>query len=291
MDDPGQAFLRASSFFVDGWTRSFLADSNVSLTSKAVFALVGVLAICGVLMRLRRNRLDAWYLGITLDVVFAWVFSGETTRRLLYPIIPLLILCAAIPVLAMVSRLGARSRLIALTAVTALPVLLCLPALSMIWERSRDDRAVIAGCPQTYREIGDYYWTRDIEDAQKLAVLEVTMLCGLQSLDKVTPPGSVVMWVRPEYVALLGRRAAAAYYYGWTPDDLAREVRKSNVSYFVTTLLDKTDLAGNVRQPTSANGMAISDPVFTLSDGIFEVRKIGTDPIFPPRGKLGSVPN
>lgn len=276
LEDPGHTFMRASNFFFDGWTRSFLADSNVSLTAKFAFAVVGVMAICGLLMRLRRNCLDAWYVGITLDVVFTWVFSGETTRRLLYPVIPLLILCAAIPALAIVSRFTARARLMMLTAITALPVLLALPALAMIWERSGDDRAVIAGCPQTYREIADYYWTRDGEDAQKLAVLEVTMLCGLQSLEKATPPGSVVMWVRPEYVALLGHRPAAAYYYAWTQDDLAREARNAKATYLVTTLLDKTDLAGEVRRPTSANGATISDPVFSLSDGIFEVRRVRT---------------
>jgi len=274
LEDPAHTFARASNFFFDGWTRSFLADSNAPLVAKVAFAVVGLLAIGGLLMRLRRNRLDAWYVGITLDVVFAWVFSGETTRRLLYPVIPLVILCAAIPVLAMVARLAPRARTIALAATTALPALLCLPVLAMLWERSLDDGPVIAGCPQTYREIADSYWTRDAEDARKLAVLEVTVLCGLQSLEKVTPPDSIVMWVRPEYVALVGRRPAAAYYYAWTADDLAREIRQSNASYLVTTLLDKTDLAGNVRRPTSASGDAMSVPVFSLSDGIFEVRKI-----------------
>jgi hypothetical protein len=274
LGDPAHTFVRASNFFFDGWMRSFVADSNAPLAARIAFAIVGLFAICGLLMRLRRNRLDAWYVGITLDVVFAWVFSGETTRRLLYPVIPLLLLCAATPVLAIASRLAGRARALVLAAVTAAPVLLSLPAIVMIWERSRDERAVIAGCPQTYREIADYYWTRDLEDAQKLAVLEVTMLCGLQSLEKITPPGSVVMWVRPEYVALLGHRPGAAYYYAWTPDDLAREVRSSKVSYLVTTLLDKTDLAGGVRLPMSASGQAISDSVFSLSDGIFEVRKV-----------------
>ena len=141
-------------------------------------------------------------------------------------------------------------------------------------EKALDFRPVIAGCPQTHREIADSYWTVDREDAEKLAVLEVTMLCGLQSIDKVTPPGSVVMWVRPEYVALLGHRPAAAYYYAWTGDDLAREITRSHATFLVTTLLDKTDLAGAVKRPASPSGEQISAPVFSLSDGIFEVRKI-----------------
>jgi hypothetical protein len=274
MNDPLGTFGRASAFFFQGWLRSFLVDSNVSLASQVVFAIVGLLAIWGIFMRLRRNRLDAWYAGIMLDVVFAWVFSGDTSRRLLYPLIPLSIFFAAVPVIALFRRLKRRHGEALVGVVISAPLLCCLPALAMIWERSRDERPVIAGCPQTHREIADSYWTRDPDDAEKLAVLEVTMLCGLQSIEKVTAPASVVMWVRPEYVALLGHRPGAAYYYAWSADDLAREVRKSNASYFVTTLLDKTDLSGAVRQPTSSRGEKFSEPVFSLSDGIFEVRRI-----------------
>ncbi|MGZ5103981.1 MAG: hypothetical protein ACXWHB_06275, partial [Usitatibacter sp.] len=60
----------------------------------------------------------------------------------------------------------------------------------------------------------------------------------------VTPPGSRVMWMRPEYVALLGKRPAVPWYFGWDRRTLAREIRRSGTGYVVVARVFKTDLAG-----------------------------------------------
>jgi hypothetical protein len=60
----------------------------------------------------------------------------------------------------------------------------------------------------------------------------------------VTPPDSRVMWMRPEYVALLGKRAAVPWYFAWDRPTLAREIRRSGTGYVVVARLFKTDLAG-----------------------------------------------
>ena len=275
---PSDTFVRASYFLWAGWLRSLVATADVSLAVSLVFGALGVVALVGVVVRAARNRLDGWYALLSLGLIFAWVFSPETTRRLLYPLVPLLLLFVAmvgrIGIAWAVARFPRRLVFWVTLALIALPAALCLMSVAVINEKAIDLRPVIAGCPQKHREIADYYWTAEREDAEKLAVLEVTMLCGLQSIDKVTPPGAVVMWVRPEYVALLGRRPAAAYYYAWTDQQLAHEIAASHATFFVTTLLDKTDLAGAVRQPNSPSGEAISAPVFSLSDGIFEIRKV-----------------
>ena len=166
-------------------------------------------------MRVMRNRFDGWFALLSVGVIFVWTFGPQTTRRLMYPLLPLLLLFAADAVRQLLDalRLVERRRLYAAAAITAMPILLCLPALVAIGEKSLDRRAAIAGCPQTFREITPYYNTVNLEGAEGLARLEVIMLCGLQSLDKVTPPGSVVMWTRPEYVALLAKRPAVPYYY------------------------------------------------------------------------------
>jgi len=277
LENPLDTLVGASRIFFDGWIHSFLADSEATVAAKVVFAGLGLLAIAGALIRTARNQLDGWFAILSLAVVFSWTFSPETTRRLLYPSIPLLILFAALAVRQALgaTQLAGRGLLLAQVALTALPVLLCLPAILLIREKALDHRAVIAGCPQAFREMTPYYTTLNIEGAEGLARLEVMMLCGLQSLDKVTPPGSVVMWTRPEYVALLGHRPAAAYHYAWSPRDLAMEIRRSKVDYLVVSLLNKNDLEGGLPKPLK--GMqeeAYAQPVFASTDNVFVVKKI-----------------
>jgi hypothetical protein len=236
-----------------------------------------LLAIAGALVRTARNHLDGWFAILSLAVVFSWTFSPETTRRLLYPLIPLLILFAALAVRQLLgaTKLAGRGLLLAQVALTALPILLCLPAILIIKEKALDRRAVMAGCPQAFREMTPYYTTLNIEGAEALARLEVMMLCGLQSLERVTPPGSVVMWARPEYVALLGNRPAAAYHYAWAPRDLAMEIKRAKVDYLVVSLLNKNDLEGGLPKPMK--GMqeeAYAQTVFASTDNVFVVKKI-----------------
>jgi hypothetical protein len=277
LENPIDTLIGASRIFFDGWIRSFLADSEATIAAKIVFAGLGLLAIAGALVRTARNHLDGWFAILSLAVVFSWTFSPETTRRLLYPLIPLLILFAALAVRQLLgaTKLAGRGLLLAQVALTALPILLCLPAILIIKEKALDRRAVMAGCPQAFREMTPYYTTLNIEGAEALARLEVMMLCGLQSLERVTPPGSVVMWARPEYVALLGNRPAAAYHYAWAPRDLAMEIKRAKVDYLVVSLLNKNDLEGGLPKPMK--GMqeeAYAQTVFASTDNVFVVKKI-----------------
>src|SRR5205085_11344099 len=103
---------------------------------------------------------------ISLAVIFVWTFTPETTRRLLYPLVPLMIVFAISIARRMLARLPLdnRRRLFAGAAVVALPVLLVLPATAIVARKSFDTRAVIAGCPQQFREISPYYSTLNIEE-------------------------------------------------------------------------------------------------------------------------------
>jgi hypothetical protein len=61
----------------------------------------------------------------------------------------------------------------------------------------------------------------------------------------MTPPGARVMWMRPEYVALLGHRAGTAWYHRWDRPTLAREIRRTGTDYLIAARLFKSDLAGD----------------------------------------------
>lgn len=270
LQSPADTLVGASKVFIDGWIRSFMADHDVPPVTRAVYSVLGVVAIGGALLRARRGHLDGRFAVLYLAVVFAWPFSADTTRRLLYPVIPLAILCIVDVVRTVLdgARWSGRRRALAATATAALPVLLSVPAVAMIVQRSLDTRPVIEGCPQRHRDISDYFGTVSLEEAEKLAVLEVTVLCGLQTLERVTPPASTILWTRPEYVALLGHRRAQAYYKRWSAAELADHLARASVPYVVVTQIDKTDLEGRAG-PASALESIETEPVFTLSDGIF----------------------
>ena len=74
----------------------------------AATIVVAVLAAIGLVIRLVRNKLDAWYVALSLGVVYGWVFSEDNTRRLLYPILPLLLFYAGQAVAEACMRLGRR---------------------------------------------------------------------------------------------------------------------------------------------------------------------------------------
>ena len=267
-----------TEFFLSGWVASLAAQEDVSLAPRLVFSLLGLLGLAGAILRALRNRLDGWFVLISLALIFPWVFSPNNTRRLLYPLVPLLLICAGDFVRFACERwkVEGRRRVAVFVAVAALPILLCLPAVLLIAEKSRDRRPVLAGYPYAYRDITEYYTTINLEKARLLAQLQVAVLAGLESVDKVTPAGAKVMWMRPEYVALLGRRQAVPFYYTWSPRVLAQEVKRSKADYLVVSRLFKTDLDGVDGDPlvTMRGILAYSQPVFHFGDDGFVLMKV-----------------
>jgi hypothetical protein len=275
--DPGKMVKGAWFLFLSGWTRSFMASEEVTMAAVVVFAIVGLLGLAEAVIRAERNRLDGWFVLLSLAVIFVWTFSPETTRRLLYALVPLMILFAVSLVRSLLARanLTPRRRTMALAGIAAFPVLLTLPALAIVARKSFDHRPVVAGCPQQFREITPYYSTLNQEEAEKAAVLEVTMLCGLQSIAKVTPPGSVIMWSRPEYVTVLGHRPAVPLFYRWNADDLAAALKKEKVDYLVVSALFKNDIqGGRARDLSDMKIGEITKPHFQLTEGIFALREV-----------------
>jgi 4-amino-4-deoxy-L-arabinose transferase-like glycosyltransferase len=94
LGNPGEMLHGATNLLFSGWVRSFMADHDVTLGAKIVFGAVGVLGFVEALLRAKRNRLDGWFVLLSLGVIFVWTFTPETTRRLLYPLVPLMILYA-----------------------------------------------------------------------------------------------------------------------------------------------------------------------------------------------------
>jgi len=264
--DPSGMLGTAARHLASACISSFAVQPEVSTTLALLALGLGTLALAGAVMRALENRFDGWFVLVSMAFIFPWVFSPDNTRRLLYPLIPLLIVSAASLVRRALDRAGgSRAWPFAAGFAGALWAVASIPALVLVAQKAVDREAVIPGYSYAYREVAEYYTTVNIDRARDRAKLAVATLAGLESIDRETPKDARVMWMRPEYVALLGRRAATAFLYRWTPDELAREIRASNTGYVVQGWLSKTDLEvaqGNARLDLSA----YAHPAFRIGD-------------------------
>lgn len=269
--DPGRmAAISAASVF-DGWVASFTADAGVGLAARVATAAIGLLGLAGLALRLRENRLDAWYVAVSLAIAFGWVFSEDNTRRLIYPLLPLLLLYAAQAVVWAMVRVGQAdqaSRAIGVAA--AVMGIACVPASLLVFSKALDRAPVLVGFAPRYADITEYYTTLNLERSRALAAKHAAVLAGFEALGRATPAGARVMWMRPEYVALLGGREGVAWFYDWDAVRLAREVRDSRVDYLVVARLFKTDLEGRSGDPfeTLRDVSAYARPVLALPNAV-----------------------
>jgi len=131
----------------------------------------------------------------------------------------------------------------AVAAVAAIPFAVCAPATALVAQKALDSTPAVEGGAYRLRDISDYYRLVNLAQARALAAKHAGTLAGLEALRTQTPPGARVMWVRPEYVALLGEREAEPLYYDWDERTLAARVRDARVDYIVVAGISKSDLA------------------------------------------------
>ena len=261
---PGLMLSVGVPAFFDAWVTSFGAVPQVQLAMRVVFAAVGLLAIAGSVRAALAHRLDGWYVLASLAVTFAWVFGEDNSRRLLYPVLPLLLLHAAEALAAAVRRAGAEGPRLAAVGL-AFPAVLCVPGLWMVQARSLDRSPVAPSSAYCLADATRYYTVGDAVQARALAAKEAAVLGGFEALGRVTPPGARIMWMRPEYVALLGGRAGVPFYYDWDAHRVAAEIRASQADYVLLSALFKIDLRGGTGNPMQrlASVAAYTHPVLS----------------------------
>lgn len=266
---PGLMAKFSLNSIFDGWLATFTADAQVGNVARVVAALCGALALAGMTVRLGRNKLDAWYVALSLAVIFGWVFSEDNTRRLLYPLLPLLLFYAGVAIHWLLARYRLEEHSPKAIGVAGLVLaLVTVPAMMLLAKKSQDRQPVLTGQPTRYADITEYYTTVNVERSRALAGRHAVVLDGLQALEKATPPGARIMWMRPEYIGLLGKRDGIAWYYAWNEKRIAREARDARVDYMVVARLFKTDLSGRMGDPFSTLRLITSyaTPVMTLSN-------------------------
>jgi hypothetical protein len=145
-------------------------------------------------------------------------------------------------------RAGIAAR--ALPAVAAAALLIAsLPAVVVVHTRSFERAPVIAGFAHSYAGITEFYTALSVEGSRTLAGREIAVLVGLEALASDTPPDARVMWMRPDYVALLGHRQGVPWYYPSGLTGLAEALQRSRAPYLIVSTLYKADLKGMQDEP------------------------------------------
>jgi hypothetical protein len=81
------------------------------------------------------------------------------------------------------------------------------------------------------------------------------------------------MWMRPEYVGLLGRRAGVPFLYRWDARTFATQVQRSGTDYVVDSFLLKTDLTGSEGNP-HPDISSYAQPAFEVLEGVFTLKQV-----------------
>jgi hypothetical protein len=234
--------------FQEGWVASFHADASTDALARTVFLALLAIGLAGAARNAWRNRLDAWYVLISLSITFFWMFPQDVTRRLLYPVVPLLLLHAAEFVLFVTHRLTRGRRLLVLGTAAAFPLLICVPAAVLMFQKA-SMREPVPGSAYAYSDISDYFLFVNEALARSMAGLSLATLTGFDAIAAVTPPGAKVMWMRPEYVALLAHRDAVAWENDWDSHRLAKEIERTGTDFVISGEAFKVDVNMSMRHP------------------------------------------
>ena len=237
--------------FPAGWVSSFFAEGEVATAMRMSALVIGLVALAGSVRAALANRLDGWYVLFTVVLVFAWVFGVENMRRLLYPVLPLALLHAGELVVLLVRRTRVRHAYLAIAGICAAPLAASLPATLLIADKARDRGPFVENSRYTAADITDYYRVMNLPYARMLAAKHAATLGGLEALRTATPPNARVMWMRPEYVAILGGRQGVPSYYAWDARAFATHVRDDRVDYIAVAGMSKNDLAMSPGDPTA----------------------------------------
>jgi hypothetical protein len=266
--DPLLSARVTSEMLSGGWVASFVAEGEVSAPVRMVILAVGAVALAGSVRAAMRNRIDGWYVLLSALLLFLWVFGVDNMRRLLYPVVPIALLHAAELVVAVARRLRVAKPRLAVAGVCAVPLALCLPATALVAEKALDDVLLVDDTRYRACDITDYYRVINRAEARALASSHAATLAGLEALRTATPEGARVMWMRPEYVALLGGREAVPYYYEWDARTLASKIREGGVDYLVIAGISKSDLAVRLGETVRAlhDAQPYSRPVYALAN-------------------------
>jgi hypothetical protein len=208
--------------------------------------VVAAAGLAGAAMGALKNRVDSWYVLASVAMLVLWVYPEDNQRRLIYPILPLMLVHAGEVLLVLGKRFPVAGRAdFPLLAGAGLVAVLGVPATILVAQKAMDRETLVEGFGYSRSAITNYYTMVSVKGSRSWAQRSAAVLAGLQMVELATPPGARVMWTRPEYVAVLGKREGVPWYFSWDRATLARELQRTGTTYVIASRIFKSDLAGH----------------------------------------------
>lgn len=240
---PAATFAESWQYLSRGWIGDFASDAAGGAIAAFFFGIVALAALAGAVRAARDGRLDGWYVLVSVAMLLLWRFNEDNSRRLLFPLLPLVLLHAAETVRALAPRMGEALRRWAAPLAFAFLAVMVLPASHLILRKSLEREPYYPGLAYRPSAMKDFYGFVNERQAREEAHRGASVLAGFSYLQGWTPPDARVMWVRPEYIAVLGRREGVPLYLRWDRPTLAREIRRTRTDFVVLSRQFKNDLA------------------------------------------------
>ena len=188
----------------------------------ALASAVGLLALAGMALRMRRGKVEGWMTAAYLATLLAWPFYDQM-ERFLFPLVPVLILYAFLAA-GEALRAASGKPALAHTLLAALVLTLVLPAAAFLYQRAHAAGRVT--------EITDWYRTPDLRRARLRSEVHLQLMDDMRAIRELTSPQARVMWVAPGYIALLAdRHGLAAPDARLAPEAYREAVRAAGADY------------------------------------------------------------
>lgn len=214
---------------VDAWKTFFLIYwlGDYDVTSVLIIALLG-LSFVGLSVRLRQNRLDAWYTIGCILLLFLWPHPGQMVR-LLFPVVPVLLIYASVGIHVFFNQVIHRK----LVAVSFYAIICAsiLPAHAfMLGRLEMADEVGMIPVYEAFRK-------PDADIAKREISIQNSMIDSFKSLRKHIDSQEQLMYLAPSYTAVLSDIKSIEVPYPATKRGYKRIAEKSNSKYLLLTEL------------------------------------------------------
>ena len=213
---------------VDAWRSYLILYWLDEITAGLVLSLLLlVMAIAVLAVRIRHNHIDAWYASGVLLLLFIWPHPGQMVR-LIFPLVPLLLVYAAVAVLWMAKP--ARHYRHHVTTVAFLLVLAVIVP-SHFFIHGRLDIA------REHQMVPVYELIRklDPEAARRDMLVQNGMFRDLQQLASTTGAQDRIMYFEPALVAVMSDRQSTVLGYPARADTIAAQLALHDATHIWLT--------------------------------------------------------
>ena len=213
------AWLNALLIYWGEWWRpAFLGAS-----------LIGATGLGCAIWRAVQGESDALYCVMFLGLLLFWPFPGQFFR-IVFPVVPIVLVHAFFALSHLLRRRwGAAAADRSVPAMAIVLLALCVPPLFYV--AGRAGSTDIAGDRKPMSEVAEFYRVPDLRSARASATMQIEAMEDMERIRATTPKDARVMWVMPNYIALLAQRSGVMHNREAQAPPVARQVLDTQADY------------------------------------------------------------